>query len=119
MTSKRKLRADLVRAKAEAADWRSRYDELAQAFSAATGSARYVTLPADQFDQLMAEADQTDIATKLAEAAVKPREFRTYGKPAQFGEPGTYLINSDQECSGNSGIPGDTESGNFPNIEVA
>lgn len=79
-----------------------------------------IVLPADQFDQLMAEADQADIATKLAEAAVKPREFRTYGKPAQFGEPGTYLINGgDQECSGNSGIPCDTESGNFPNIAEA
>ncbi|WP_083885202.1 DUF3310 domain-containing protein [Nocardia thailandica] len=59
-----------------------------------------IVLPADQFDKLMAEGDQADPAPKLAEAAVKPRAFRR----------------SDLECSGNSPIPRDTESGNFPNI---
>ncbi|MFC4128976.1 hypothetical protein [Nocardia rhizosphaerae] len=137
------MRAELARAQAEASDWRIRHDELAQAFSAVTGSARYVTLPADQFDKLMSEVDAADPAPKLAEAAVKPRAF-SQNPPSSIGVPiralcgcegpdfllhdsgliecATCLVDlrdpeTIPERSGNSGIPCGTETSNFLNIE--
>ncbi|TDP29866.1 hypothetical protein [Nocardia ignorata] len=127
MTTKKQLRAELARAQAEAADWRIRHDLLAQAFSAVTGSARYVTLPADQFDQLMAEVDQADPAPKLAEAAAKPRTFGVMRRAACGCLVPEHMLHVNgraecvdfPKCSGNPDVPCDTESGNFPNIGAA
>lgn len=104
-----------------------------------------IVLPADQFDKLMAEADQADEAPKLAEAAAKPPAFGQ-NPPPGIGVPIRAICGCEDpefllhesgliECakclvdlrdpetipkrSGNSGAPCGTESGNFPNIEAA
>jgi len=83
-----------------------------------------IVLPAEQFDQLMAEADQADDAPKLAEAAVKPRTFGMMKRAACGCLVPEHLLYTNGRaecyrwpvCSGNSGIPCGAESGNFPNI---
>lgn len=109
MTSKQELRAEI-------AEWQAAYGRLAREYVDAT---ERVVLPADQYDKLMAEADQADEAPKLAEAAVKPRAFESGGMTvtAKYGDPGTILINGcAQQCSGNPDVRCDTEHGTFPNI---
>lgn len=78
-----------------------------------------IMLPADQFDQLMAEADQADEAPKPAFGTMKRAACECLVPEHMLYVNGRAECYRWPVCSGNSGVPCGTESGNFPNIAEA